>query len=370
LSLRTPYIDAAHAFVPTEAMQEQRYFCDHDAGQYGLVYYFPSGPIPQAKIGTDISYLPNQEQSRAEGWAARRPWAKLYPWGNNKAYTDSSPWGAAIRFHQPDLWSNDAACLHCRLSSGWEELGNVSASYPFHHTIFLIAKASDGAPGVGQGRYLLTHFVGIFEFMEVGYAHPSGLLTLTIGNAAITGKTTINFNVASRLRSDGWLRIAIQHRATSIAAGTVDIWFEGEKVVDSANAPYNSVSYTSAMIAGGNIGRKDGFGWHGLIAQLACVLTGSVAMSDDQIRKWFDDPWWFMKAERSFFIPSPRCPYGEMSVEPACDAEMSLEAAAAGDVSVEPACDAEISIEPAAVGEFSIEPACDAEISICSRGVS
>jgi len=295
----------------------------------------------------------------ADGLLRDKNWLKYGTWATNTMLHAMSPWGPAL-LHYNGAGGNDGAGLEVR-TSPWTSFitpGNTNHFY----TVFAIIRDAGGT----TNRAFLTHKSSSVEFLKLSIVGTTGLLNIVTGPPGFS--TIINHNIADYLRDDGWYRLAVVLHAAGATHGAVDLWVEGTRLYADTYGTSLDLWNVAAVIAGCPNDYKTGFSFYGDIAQLACIFTGGKKMSDDQIIRWFDDPWWFLKAERSMWIPSRRTPYGEMSIEPAADGEMSFLSSASAEMSIEPAVDAEMSIKPASDATLSIEPAVDGEMSITPPG--
>ncbi len=368
MSLRTPTIDSARVFAPTEVYGPQRYYCAEEGGQHGVIFYFPEHYIPQGPAGVDFSPPYSQGMPRADGQAPDFGWEKTNSWyGANVLAHGSSPWGYAVDFKNTETnHTAGAACL---------EFGPTvtpffnSFTVPTEHwCVFIIARTNQ--PASGLTRRLFSINTGDGHTVQLGYTGSTESIFYESGFGILV--LDYAWPVGEYLRDDGWMLIALNQRWTGSGSfglgGEMDFWINGVMHRYARPVYSNLLEVVFGCIVGADYERKDGVSWDGTIAHLSCVVGGKTPIGNDQIREWFDDPWWFLRAENAWWA-NPGCPAGNFSLRRAADGELGIARSSDGHLSVARSSAGSLSVEPAASGELSVARAADGNLSICEKRV-
>ena len=363
MSLRTPAIENAYDYVPNEAgaLGHQRYGAEPWAGQYGIVALFPDGPQPWggdqgAALAAARTSVPAHHADGAQGTYPNEAWTLNNPsswiW-SNWGYYDTSPWGAALRFVQTSIGNADRGCSHgAMLSHAYSDSSEF--------TVFAIVKNFSAS---ATARHFFTLHGG--QSTSFAFLPASEEFSLI---ATGTAPSTTLWAITDYLRADGWMLFAFQfHSPSGGGASKMDAWVNGHLIVADHPVVWASLSTITKVTVASDATNKDGLSWDGIIAQVALLTSGSAPASDDLLRDWFDDPWWFLKAER--VMPQlPGCPCADQSISPATYADASISPATTADQSISPATRADASLEPATSADASVSSATHADASVCPKG--
>lgn len=339
--LRTPYIDAAHHFAPTEApLPQVEWGRRAPVGvKHRLVYYYPDGPMfPYGAFGKEIPNAHTLRMDRSAHHFSSGGWAAPNTWANGHAcYVSSSPWGAAIRHDNNGVGNTgSAACFESGPHATTMETLGFGADY--YYTVFAIVRPSGGSRT--QVNVFLTHGGGVPDWLQFGYLPSNEWVYATIGG--VPGAT----DITAYQRADGWLQLAlmltVEWTGPITHAGYYDLWVNGTKVRDRVGGSFETIlTRPTRVTVGANNEYKDGFSWDGDIAQVACVMHSTKEIAGHQIRQWFHDPWFFLKAER-VNPPEPKVSRMEVSGGAECFATPDGEGEVSGWLDGSEEADAEV----------------------------
>ncbi|MEE9471225.1 MAG: hypothetical protein V3W32_05845 [Gemmatimonadota bacterium] len=370
MSERVEHVDA-HLGVPDELLGgPQRYYIDKERGSHGLVYYFPDGPQPEGPI-SQVYAGPGPQMRRADSIAAEDGWTFVAPGSSNTVRHDSSPWGYAVETRNLALGHSGAAgCFNLGPKS--VPLWDPASQFSKHSwALFMIVKHRDELGSYQE--FFLTHLYELAaeESLEIGLHPGTKNFVMNHGNPS-TSQSQWVYDLSSWWPDDGWLRLAVNMKRRSGALSNLDLWLNGIKVRDGSSPITASGADMTRCVGvriGANYERKDGLSWDGYIAQIACIAGGTDPLPDHAIRRWFDDPWYFLKAER-FTRDYHGCPEGSPSIAVAAEGVPEISAATVGTPAVELAAEGAPAIDVAAEGTPGIGPACEGVPGICPKGAS